>query len=179
MTLFLPGLVDRCQQDDTYCCICGENQCYVALSSRGETILFADGEEAIQSGPHCDCIIVLRRDKKGVIEIYAVELKGIQVSGTQLGKGRAIDPSVHSQKCNSCLKWAKNIVNQFNSHRKISMGIRKYCVIVFPDKILDKIRTLLERQKYRYSPRGADGGRIVHCGQSITSRASIIWGSRS
>ena len=112
----MPGLKDICQYDNAYCCICGENECFVSLSPRGDTILFVDGEEAITGAPHCDCIIVLKRKGENVVEIYSVELKRIRVSRPSDASG-ALDPDVLRQKCENCLRWAFNTVNNFQPVR--------------------------------------------------------------
>ncbi len=165
----MPSLKDVCQDDNTYCCICEENECFVSLSPRGETILFVDGEEAFTSEPHCDCIIVLRRGDNA-IEIYSVELKRIRVTRPSDARG-ALDPDILRQKCENCLQWIHNILSNFQSAYRDPSRIRKYCVIAIPSKVYNSIFTLIRREKRRYRPSISNGGRIILCNRSITEQA--------
>ena len=170
----MPSLKDICQDNDMYCCICGENDCFVSLSPRGDTILFADGEEAITSGPHCDCIIVLKRGGGNVVEIYSVELKRIQITRPSDARG-ALDPDVLRQKCENCLQWALNIINKFQSVRQNpSLSTGRYCVIVIPSEVYSSVVTLVRRERRRYRPSISNGGRILSCNSHVTGQAFVF-----
>jgi len=174
----MPGLRPECIQiagqteQEKYCCICEENECSIALSSRGDTILFADGEEAITEGNRCDCIVVLRRDD--MIEVYSIELKGISDTDEE----DALNPDKLRQKWENCLKWALDVVNKFNSVSRRGFNIRNYVVLVVPEDVWRSITTLIKRQSLRYKPRilsaGRIQGRILSCNSSITSYANIF-----
>ena len=170
----LPGLRDVCQDNGMYCCVCSENNCFVSLSPRADTVLFVDGEEAVASGPHCDCIIVLRRRGSNVVEIYSVELKKIRVTGPSDARG-ALDPDVLRQKCENCLRWALNIISNFQSVRRSSLlNINKYCVIVTPSEVYSSVVTLVKRERRRYLPSFSDGGRVLFCNSSVTGQAFVF-----
>jgi len=173
----MPGLQPECiqtaGQTDEHCCICEENKCPIALSSRGDTILFADGEEAITEGNRCDCIVVLRRGS--VIEVYSIELKGIS---NNTNKGDALNPDRLKQKWENCLKWTLDVVSKFNSVSEGGFEINIYVVLVVPEEVRRDIATLIKRQSLRYKPRISDAGRIqgriLSCNSSITSYANIF-----
>ena len=164
----MPGLKDACQNNDTHCCICGENECFISLSPRGDTILFVDGEEAITSGPRCDCIIALRRKEVNTVDIYSIELKMIRA--TRRGSTKeALRPDVLRQKCENCLHWALNIINSFQSIRRTpSSNINRYCTIVIPIKAYKTVATLIRRERRRYQPSISKELRILPCNSSIT-----------
>ncbi|WP_245218359.1 hypothetical protein [Pyrobaculum islandicum] len=152
----------------------------MALSDRGFTILFADGEEAVAEGPRCDCIVVLRRDN--YVEIYSVELKRIAVGESKaddaqdLGKYKADDalnPDTLRQKCQRCLKWAEEVVNKFNSPSRRGVEVVKNCVIAIPMEVFQKVATLVRRERFRYKPSGAQL-RILYCNDSITGHAEVL-----
>ncbi|WP_245521975.1 hypothetical protein [Pyrobaculum neutrophilum] len=151
------------------CCICGENDCSVALSDRGVTILFADGEEAVAEGPHCDCVVVLRRDN--YVEIYSVELKRIAVDKNKADD--ALNPDTLRQKCESCLRWAEEVVNRFNSPSRRGVGVVKNCVVVIPMEVFQRVATLVRRERSRYKPSGTQL-RILYCNDSITGYAEVL-----
>ncbi len=168
----MPGLQDICRQDDTYCCICEENGCSVSLSPRGDTILFADGEEAITSGKRCDCIMVLKRDD--VIEVYSIELKAVRVTGPSDARG-ALNPDKLRQKCENCLQWALNIVNNFQSiRRNPSLNVNRYCVVIIPSEVYSNVATLIKRESRRYRQNISNGWRILPCNSPITGQAFVF-----
>ena len=169
----LPGLRPECLQTtsrgEEYCCVCEENECSIALSPRGETVLFADGEEVIAEGNRCDCIIVLRRP--GKIEVYSIELKGV----SNIDEEDALNPDKLRQKWENCLYWALSIVNRFNSSSQRRFNISKYVVLIVPEKVRRSIVTLIKRQRLRYKPRlGRIQGRILSCNTLITGQADIF-----
>lgn len=168
----MPGLKNICS-DNEYCCICEENDCSITLSPRATTILFADGEEIITSGPRCDCIMVLKRNN-GAIEIYSIELKGISRANSYSSR-RAYDPNLHREKCRSCLESARIIVENFNSIRgnPLLNSINKYCVIVIPGESIRYIATLIRREKRRFKPNISDDIRVLLCGSTITGQAVL------
>lgn len=168
----MPGLQPKClrmtNQEEGHCCICEENGCSVALSPRGDTILFADGEEVIAEGNRCDCIVVLRRDER--IEVYSIELKSISNTDEE----DALNPDKLKQKWENCLNWALNIVNKFNSISRRGFDINNYVVLVVPEEVLKSIVTLIKRQGLRYRPSTSKGrirGRLLSCNTSITDSA--------
>jgi len=174
----MPGLRPECiqlpngEEQEEYCGICGENNCFVALSPRGDTILFADGEEAITSGPRCDCIMVLRRNN--AIEIYSIELKEIRTASAG-GAREALSPDEFRQKCENCLRWALSIVERFGSTRRAhSMRINRYCVLVLPSRVYQRIATLISRERRRYRASVSDEGRILFCNTPITGQSIIF-----
>ena len=171
----LPGLRPECLQttsrEEEYCCICEDNECSIALSPRGDTVLFADGEEVIAEGNRCDCIIVLRRD--GSIEIYSIELKGVSNTDEE----DALNPDKLRQKWENCLNWTLGIVNRFNSVNQRRIDISNYVVLVVPEEVRENIVTLIKRQSLRYKPRPSIGriqGRILSCNSLITGHADIF-----
>jgi len=174
----MPGLRPRYMQtqgqtgQEEYCCVCEENDCLITLSSRYDMVLFADGEEVVTHGNRCDCIIVLRRNN--VIEAYSIELKRIS-NANQTG---ALNPDKLRQKWGNCLKWALNIINNFNSVSSRSINIRNYVVLVIPKDVLQNTATLIKRQKHRYKPRipsaGRIQGRILLCNSSIIDKDKYI-----
>ncbi len=174
----MPGLRDACQQDNTYCCRCEENNCFISLSSRGNTALFVDAEEAILNKPHCDCVIVLKRRKNNAIylEIYSVELKMIQVARPEDAR-EALNLNKLRQKCENCLKWTCNIVNNFRTFYKNSSTskVSKYCIIVIPDSVYTYIANLIKRQKLRLKPSNSNECRILPCNEPITGQALLAF----
>ncbi len=171
----MPGLRPECLQTtsrgEEYCCICEENECSIALSPRGETILFADGEEVITEGNRCDCIIVLRRP--GKIEVYSIELKGV----SNIDEKDALNPDKLRQKWENCLNWTLDIVNRFDSVSRRRFDINNYVVLAIPEKVRQSIITLIRRQSLRYKPRPSIGriqGRILSCNTPITGQADIF-----
>jgi len=171
----LPGLRPKCLQTmssgEEYCCICEENECSISLSPRGDTVLFVDGEEVITTGNSCDCIIVLRRDRK--IEVYSIELKGV----SNADKEEVLNPDKLRQKWENCLNWALGIVNRFNSVSQKGFDISTYVVLVVPEKVRQSIATLIKRQSLRYKPRlGRSGiqGRILSCNTPIIGQPDIF-----
>ncbi len=170
----MPGLRPECLQiagqegREEYCCICEENECSIALSPRGDTILFVDSEEAITNKPHCDCIIVLKRND--LIEIYSVELKKIKMTKNIKNILHNL-LNQHQNKCINCLDWAFNLVKTFKSVTQ--RNLRKYCIFTIPNNIV----TLIKRQRHlyrRYKPSGSDQLRIIPCNDSITSSSSVV-----
>jgi len=174
----MPGLRPECiqiteqeGQGEYYCCICEENKCSVALSPRGDTILFADGEEVVIDGNRCDCIIVLRRN--GRIEIYSIELKGVSNTDEE----DALNPDKLRQKWENCINWVLDIVNRFNSVSRKGFDVSSYAVLVVPEEVRWSIVTLIKRQSLRYRPRpnvGRVQGRILSCNTPITGHADIF-----
>ncbi len=173
----MPGLRPQCIQvtgqegQEEYCCICEENKCSIALSPRGDTILFADGEEVVAKGDRCDCIVVLRRN--GSIEVYSIELKGI----SNTGEKDVLNPDKLRQKWENCLKWALDIINRINSVSQRKFNINNYVVLVVPEEVRRSIVTLIKHQSLRYKPRPSIGriqGRILSCNNTITGHADIF-----
>lgn len=181
----MPGLKPMCRQvgdEKQSCCICEENDCSIALSNRGDTILFADATEAITQGSRCDCIIALRRDNS--IEIYAIELKNINETEPEK-LGDVLEPSKLAEKWGNCLKWSLDIVNKFNSIKNKTF-IRNYCILAISvkDKDQDSIQnttTLIKRRQP--SPKNILRGilpsirdleiRVIPCNESITGNVLI------
>ncbi len=166
----MPGLIDVCQ--NIPCCKCIQNNCSIALSNRGSTILFVDGEEAIRNGAHCDCIMVLKRSN--FIEIYSIELKNVQVTGPNVARG-AFNPNTMRQKCDNCLRWALNVVSRFQSVHPGQQNIITYCIIVIPITAYNMIATLIRRQRprQRFRPRNSNAGRVLQCNSTITGQALL------
>lgn len=171
----LPGLRPECLQTtsrgEDYCCLCEENECSIALSPRGDTVLFADGEEVIAEGNRCDCIIVLRRNRR--IEVYSIELKGVSNTDEE----DALNPDKLRQKWENCLNWALGIVNRLNSVSQRGFNISNYVILVVPEEVRRSIVTLIKRQSLRYKPRlniDRIQGRILSCNTPITGHADIF-----
>jgi len=172
----MPALRDKCHDNNKYCCICEQNECFVALP--GEVALFADGEEVITTGNRCDCIVVIKKventkdETKYQLEIYAVELKSIQKikDKSDKDKSEALHPDSLRQKCQSCLNWAEKI--QFNTamQKLKRTTIEKYCIIAVPTNVLDEVKTLMKRRLPGLKPENAKEFRIIACNEPITQR---------
>jgi hypothetical protein len=179
----MPGLKPECietaseSEQERYCCICEEEEsrCSIALSDRGDTILFADGEEVVDEGTRCDCIMILRRDN--MFEVYAIELKGIHSTDLRVQE-EALNPDTLRQKWENCLKWALEIVEKFNSVIKKNFSITSYVVLVTTIEGVARISrsyTLIKHRKPPIKPilpnAGRIEGRVILCNNSITGRA--------
>jgi len=158
----MPALRNRCHDNNKYCCICEQNECFVALP--GEVVLFADGEEVITTGNRCDCIIVIKKVKK--LEIYAVDLKSIQKIKDKSDKDEpeALHPDSLRQKCQNCLNWAEKMVIQLNAY------IERYCIIAVPTNVVDNVKTLMRRRLPELKPKNTKEFRIIACNGSLTQK---------
>jgi len=151
----MPALRNKCHDNNRYCCICEQNECFVALPD--EVVLFADGEEVIATGTRCDCIVVIKKVKNTndkTLEIYAVELKSIQKIKD---KSEALHPDSLRQKCQNCLNWAEKMVIQLNAY------IERYCIIAVPTNVLANVKTLMRRRLPGLKPDNAKETRIIAC----------------
>ena len=183
----MPGLRPECREaasegeQERYCCICveEESRCSITLSNRGDTILFADGEEIVAEGARCDCIMILRRDS--ILEVYSIELKGINGTDSRVQE-EALNPDKLRQKWENCLNWVWKIVKQFNSVIKRGFNATYHVILVIPGEELvriSKINTLIKHRKPPLKPIipgiGRIEGRIVLCNSSVTDRAIFIF----
>ncbi len=173
----MPGLKNVCNDPAsiTKCCVCSENDCSISIppQSKGLTILFLDADEAVQkSKPHCDCIMVLKRNKdKGKLEIYSIELKSISPTNTNRPTD-AFEPSKLKMKCLNCIKSTEKILKDMEEARNKSLV--KYCIIAIPTEAYNHIKTLLDRIKINLHEPGVHG-RIIPCGQhAITTVLSTF-----
>jgi len=154
----MPGLAEKC--------MCGENDCFAALPSRREAVLFADGEEAVSSGERCDCVIVLRAG--GSLEIYLVELKRVTVTDAKKLR-QILNPDRLKQKWTHCLKWAESIIAGFNTMGGDTQRVKRVTVLAAPPSVLDNVRSLIRREKRRYLLPGPRVElRLVYCGCPAT-----------
>jgi len=169
----MPALRNRCHDNNKHCCICEQNECFVALP--GEVALFADGEEVITSGNRCDCVIVIKKvekikdETKYQLEIYAVELKSIQKIKD---RSEALHPDSLRQKCQSCLDWAGKMVNQFNTamQNPKRTTIENYCIIAIPTNVLKSLQTLMRRRLPELKPKNTKEFRIIACNEPLTQK---------
>ena len=178
----MPGLRSECVElisdngREEHCCICNEGECSVALSDRGDTVLFIDGEEIDVGGNHCDCIVVLKRDSR--LEVYSVELKDIRARKWQ-GLEDALNPDKLRNKWCNCFRWIERIVKGFRSSDS-GNNVTYYAILAIPKEALHNVlntSTLIKRREPPLRPPKAKEVRVIPCNSSITGNAIKVYPS--
>lgn len=177
----LRGLIPQDGHSEPLCC-CEENECKAGLEPLG-AILWVNAEEVIHDKPHCDCIYIrLRPDN--TLEVYSIELKNIRKPKDQEDKAKlmqelrneVLDVNRLSQKCQSCLHKAQEIIGKIDITTN-PLQVSRYCVIVIPLHILTVAGALLQHLTTTISAwkNKCDKAWLTYCGAKVSTEVYKLY----